>query len=126
MASHGLDLEIETDNDLDTDTRPEPERAESQRARCADGNGSLSFLFFSDDDFEIARAQAICRGCGRRTACLERAIATGEHAGVWGGMVITEGVPSVRKPRKGRPPKIAPGMWIVDEVPVPPHLLTSA
>ena len=35
-------------------------------ARCSDGNGTLSHLFFSDDDFDIARAKAICSKCGLR------------------------------------------------------------
>src|SRR5688572_12152000 len=29
-------------------------------ARCSDGNGTLTHLFFSDDEFDIARAKAIC------------------------------------------------------------------
>ena len=41
-------------------------------ARCSDGNGTLSHLFFSDDDFDIARAKAICSKCGLRASCLAR------------------------------------------------------
>ena len=39
-------------------------------ARCADGNGTLTHLFFSDDEFDIARAKAICGKCGLADDCL--------------------------------------------------------
>jgi len=34
-----------------------------QHQGCADGNGTLTHLFFSDDEFDIARAKAICSDC---------------------------------------------------------------
>ena len=42
----------------------------SSYARCADGHGTLTHLFFSDDEFDIARAKAICSSAAwPRRAC---------------------------------------------------------
>ncbi|HWM21238.1 MAG TPA: WhiB family transcriptional regulator [Ilumatobacteraceae bacterium] len=95
----------------------------SSYARCSDGNGTLSHLFFSDDDFDIARAKAICSKCGLREACLGGALERGEVAGVWGGELVEEGAVVVLKRRRGRPPKVARPVLVVDEVPLPPHLV---
>jgi WhiB family redox-sensing transcriptional regulator len=92
-------------------------------ARCSDGNGTLSHLFFSDDDFDIARAKAICSKCGLREACLGGALERGEVAGVWGGELVEDGIVVVLKRRRGRPPKVARPVLVVDEVPLPPHLV---
>ena len=92
-------------------------------ARCSDGNGTLSHLFFSDDDFDIARAKAICSKCGLREACLGGALERGEAAGVWGGQLVEDGAVVVLKRRRGRPPKVARPVLVVDEVPLPPHLV---
>jgi WhiB family redox-sensing transcriptional regulator len=92
-------------------------------ARCSDGNGTLSHLFFSDDDFDIARAKAICSKCGLREACLGGALERGEVAGVWGGELIEDGAVVVLKRRRGRPPKVARPVLVVDEVPAPPHMV---
>src|ERR687898_29668 len=70
----------------------------SSYARCADGHGTLTHLFFSDDEFDIARAKAICSRCGLAEACLSGALERAEVYGVWGGQLV------------------------VDEVPVPPRL----
>lgn len=92
-------------------------------ARCADGYGTLAHLFFSDDDFDIARAKSICRKCGRASACLADAIERHEAYGVWGGELVVDGtVVGVRR-RRGRPPKQPRQLLVVDEVPVPPHLV---
>ena len=53
----------------------------SSFARCADGNGTLAGLFFSDDDYDIARAKAICGPCGLAASCLDGAIERGEAYG---------------------------------------------
>jgi WhiB family redox-sensing transcriptional regulator len=95
----------------------------SSYARCSDGNGTLSHLFFSDDDFDIARAKAICSKCGLAEACLGGALERGEAAGVWGGQLIEDGEIVVLKRRRGRPPKVARPVLVVDEVPLPPHLV---
>lgn len=95
----------------------------SRFPRCADGNGTLSFLFFSDDDIELARAKAICSNCGLQEACLAGAIARFEPYGVWGGKLVLEGVPVEFKRRRGRPPLTPRPVLVVDEVPLPPHLV---
>ncbi len=92
-------------------------------ARCSDGHGTLAALFFSDDDHDIARAKAICAPCGLRAACLAGAIERQEPCGVWGGKVLVDGAPVEFKRRRGRPPKHPRPLLVVDEVPVPPHLV---
>jgi len=106
-----------------SDAHAEP--ALSSYARCADGNGTLSFLFFSDDDLELARAKAICRTCGMQEACLSGAIERVEPYGVWGGSLVLDGVPVEFKRKRGRPPKNPQPVLVVDEAPIPPHLVAS-
>jgi WhiB family redox-sensing transcriptional regulator len=92
-------------------------------ARCADGNGTLTHLFFSDDEFDIARAKAICGKCGRATQCLGDALDRAEPYGVWGGELLVDGVVVKVKRGRGRPPKHPRPPLVVDEVPLPPHLV---
>lgn len=94
----------------------------ARRARCADGNGTLAHLFFSEDDFDIARAKAICERCSLATACLERALDRGESYGVWGGSLLLDGQAVRFAPRRGRPSK-EPRVEFAEEVPVPDHLV---
>ena len=98
------------------------ERA-SARARCSDGNATLVSLFFSDDEFDIARAKAICGRCGVRRTCLAGAVERREAYGVWGGELLVEGAIVAVKRGRGRPPKHPRPVLVVDEVPVPPHLV---
>jgi WhiB family redox-sensing transcriptional regulator len=105
----------------DTDDDHEP--ALSSSARCADGNGTLSFLFFSEDDLELARAQAVCRTCGLHDECLSGAIEREEPYGVWGGKLVLGGVPVEFKRKRGRPPKTPTPILVVEEAPLPPHLV---
>lgn len=95
----------------------------SSFARCADGNGTLSHLFFSDDDHELARAKAICRPCGLRETCLAGAIERMEPYGVWGGMLVLDGQPVEVKRKRGRPRKHPKPILVVDEAPIPEHLV---
>lgn len=95
----------------------------SSYPRCADGNGTLTHLFFSDDEFDIARAKAICSKCGLAPACLAGALEREEPFGVWGGEFLVEGVIVAVKRGRGRPPKNPRSPLVVDEVPVPPHLV---
>lgn len=95
----------------------------SSYPRCSDGRGTLAFLFFSDDDVDIARAKAICSTCGLQEACLAGAIEREEPYGVWGGKLMIEGVPVEFKRRRGRPRKNPLPPIVVDEVPIPPHLV---
>gem|GEM_PF-895735 len=99
------------------------EAALSSYARCADGNGTLSFLFFSEDDLELARAKAICRACGLQEACLSGAIERQEPYGIWGGKLVLDGVPVEFKRKRGRPRKNPAPVLVVDEAPIPPHLV---
>ena len=64
--------------DLHTTHDAVDERVGSSYPRCSDGNGTLSHLFFSDDEFDIARAKAICSRCGLAETCLSDAIDRGE------------------------------------------------
>jgi WhiB family transcriptional regulator, redox-sensing transcriptional regulator len=108
--------------DLSDDAQEEPPFATGY-PRCSDGNGTLSHLFFSDDDHELARAKAICRPCGLRHACLQGAIERAEPYGVWGGLLVLDGVPVEFKRKRGRPRKEPVAVLVVDEVPMPPHLV---
>ena len=92
-------------------------------ARCADGNGTLSHLFFSDDDHDLARAKAICRPCGLKASCLAGALERQESYGVWGGLLVLDGVAVEVKRKRGRPPKQPEPVLVVDEVPIPDHLV---
>ena len=92
-------------------------------ARCADGNGTLTGLFFSDDEFDIARAKAICSKCRLDASCLAGALERREAYGVWGGQLLIEGVVVAIKRGRGRPPKTPRPVLVVDEVPIPPHLV---
>lgn len=95
----------------------------SSYARCADGHGTLTHLFFSEDEFDIARAKAICTKCGLAGACLAGALERAEVYGVWGGQLLVDGVIVAVKRGRGRPPKHPRPPIVVDEVPVPPHLV---
>jgi len=96
--------------------------AVSGRARCSDGAGTLAHLFFSDDDFDIARAKAVCRSCECASTCLAGALERGEAYGVWGGTLVIDGEPSRFARRRGRPPahRIE---TVAEEVPIPGHLV---
>ncbi len=91
--------------------------------RCADGNGTLAGLFFSEDDYDIARAKAICGPCGLAASCLDGAIERGEPYGVWGGKLLVDGVPVEFKRKRGRPRKNPAPLLVVPEVPIPEHLV---
>lgn len=114
---------------VDVDDPPFAEHAEpdepagSSYARCADGNGTLTHLFFSDDEFDIARAKSICGKCGLSTVCLGDALDRAESYGVWGGELLIDGVIVAVKRGRGRPPKTPRPVLVVDEVPLPPHLV---
>jgi len=95
----------------------------STYARCSDGNGTLAHLFFSDDDVEIARAKAVCRTCGLATSCLDGALERQEAYGVWGAMLVIDGVAVEIRRRRGRPRKQPVPVLVVDETPIPQHLV---
>jgi WhiB family redox-sensing transcriptional regulator len=95
----------------------------SSYARCADGNGTLTHLFFSEDEFDIARAKAVCGRCGLAESCRSGAAERAEPYGVWGGELFVDGVVVAVKRGRGRPPKQPRPVMVVDEVPLPPHLV---
>lgn len=97
----------------------------TRKARCADGDGGLTHLFFSDDAVDLARAKAICGRCTLAEACLAGALERAEHYGVWGGHLVMDGVIVEDRPRRGRPPRTPRPTLVMDEVPVPPHLIAS-
>ncbi len=118
-----LDIIINDEPGIVTDPDVVDEPALSSYARCADGNGTLTHLFFSDDEFDIARAKAICGKCGLADSCLGDALDRAEPYGVWGGQLLVEGVVVAVKRGRGRPPKTPRPVLVVDEVPIPPHLV---
>jgi WhiB family redox-sensing transcriptional regulator len=58
------------------------------RARCKDEDPELFFPVGTTGPAaaQIEAAKAICMECPVRVECLEWALATGQDAGVWGGM----------------------------------------
>lgn len=72
-----------------------------ERGRCIDEGGHE--LFFSERASDLAAAQAICRGCEVRIACLENALESGAEWGVWGGVIFWDGQAYHRKRGRGRP-----------------------
>jgi WhiB family redox-sensing transcriptional regulator len=93
------------------------------KARCNDGAATMTSLFFSEELYDIARAKAICSKCTVRTPCLEGALARREPWGVWGGELLLNGKILANKRKRGRPPKNPRPELVVEEVPIPPHLL---
>jgi hypothetical protein len=63
-------------------------------------------VFFPADDDGLAAAIAICDGCAVRQLCRTIAMARAE-TGVWGGVLLAEGIPQTRVKRRGRPHKAA-------------------
>ena len=47
-------------------------------------------LFFPENDAAAAPALAVCATCPVRDACLDFALSTRQHDGIWGGMTETE------------------------------------
>lgn len=94
----------------------------SGRARCSDGAGTLAHLFFSDDDFDVARAKAVCRTCKLQVSCRQGALDRGEAYGVWGGVLLIDGVIARFPQRRGRPPTVRIET-VAEEVPIPEHLV---
>ena len=62
------------------------------QAACRDADPER---FFPDDNTRSARAQVktaklICRGCPVSATCLSWALASGQEAGIWGGLTEDE------------------------------------
>ncbi|MFT5530341.1 MAG: WhiB family redox-sensing transcriptional regulator [Candidatus Poriferisodalaceae bacterium] len=108
-----LELLIQTDDEWRVD------------GRCNDNAGTLTHLFFSDNLHDIARAKAICGTCTVSQECLDAAGRRRELWGVWGGELIENGRIVRNKRGRGRPPKNPLPEIAVEEVPIPPHLVTA-
>lgn len=119
------DAPLGNDDLLDStfDRIVEPMVARAPRPRCGDGHGTLTHLFFSDEPLDIARARAICGKCDLADSCRDGALERSEPWGVWGGVLIENGRPVLVKRPRGRPPKHPRPELVVDEVPLPPHLV---
>jgi len=115
------------DTDIQTtfDELVEPIAVRVAKPRCADGNGTLTHLFFSDIPLDTARAKAICSKCTLADDCLAGALDRAEPWGVWGGELVENGRIVANKRPRGRPPKHPRPAVIIDEVPIPPHLLRA-
>jgi len=91
--------------------------------RCSDGNGTLSYLFFSEEFVDIQRAKAICSTCTSKVDCLSGALERSEPWGVWGGELLEEGRVCATKRPRGRPVTKSVRVTVVQEVPIPAHLV---
>ena len=69
---------------LDRDLRPDWR----DDAACRDADPEL---FFPDGDrAQVKTAKLICRGCPVSATCLSWALASGQEAGIWGGLTEDE------------------------------------
>ena len=116
-------IDINRDIDIEFAELVEPVAVRAPKPRCADGHGTLTHLFFSDTPLDIARAKAICSKCSLAPDCVSGAIERAEPWGVWGGELIENGRIVVNKRPRGRPPKNPRPAVVIDEVPIPPHLV---
>jgi WhiB family redox-sensing transcriptional regulator len=73
------------------------------RARCRDEDPELFFPVGTTGPAaaQIAAAKAVCLRCDVRLECLEWAMATGQEAGVWGGLSEDERRALRRARRRG-------------------------
>lgn len=58
-----------------------------ERAACRTLDTSL---FFPESESDAGPAKEVCAQCPVREACLEFALLTRQHDGVWGGLTETE------------------------------------
>jgi WhiB family transcriptional regulator, redox-sensing transcriptional regulator len=66
-----------------------PSRDMTWRADAACRNLDTD-IFFPDSESDAAPALEVCASCPVRTQCLDWAIATRQHDGVWGGTTESE------------------------------------
>ena len=90
----------------------EDEVAWRDAAACRDADPEL---FFPDGDTRAARAQVrtaklICRGCPVSVMCLSWALASGQEAGIWGGLTEDE-----RRRLHRRGPSFRPASYSLHE-----------
>lgn len=58
-----------------------------ERAAC---QGLEAAIFYPADECEAVSAKQVCDGCAVQSRCLEHALDTREHDGVWGGYTEKE------------------------------------
>jgi WhiB family redox-sensing transcriptional regulator len=77
-------------------------------ARCKDEDPELFFPVGTTGPAaaQIAAAKAICMLCEVRNECLDWAMATGQDAGVWGGLSEDERRALRRARRRGEPGRL--------------------
>lgn len=78
-------------------------RALADSWACADHDPEL---FFPVDDGQLEAARAVCATCPFVQACLGLGTDRSE-SGVWGGVLLADGVPLPAVPTRGRPRKTA-------------------
>ncbi|HMC36608.1 MAG TPA: WhiB family transcriptional regulator [Actinomycetota bacterium] len=78
------------------------------RARCKDEDPELFFPVGTTGPAaaQMTAAKAICMLCEVRGECLEWAMATGQDAGVWGGLSEDERRALRRARRRGEPGRL--------------------
>ena len=125
LNTDNLKTENLNDRQIQTtfDELVEPMAVRVARPRCSDGHGTLTHLFFSENHVDTARAKAICSKCKLAEDCLAGAVERAEPWGVWGGELIENGRIVASKRPRGRPPKHPRAIVVIDEVPIPPHLV---
>jgi hypothetical protein len=62
------------------------EKRWDEHAKCRTKNARLLKTFYSTTDRNVALAKQICSGCPCKKECYDRAVASGEPGGVWGGV----------------------------------------
>jgi len=74
------------------------------RAACLDENPELFFPIGNTGPalLQIEEAKAVCRRCEIVETCLERAMESGQDAGVWGGMSEDERAALKRRNARAR------------------------
>ena len=64
----------------------------------------------------LRRSKKVCAGCPVREACLEWALATGQHAGVWGGLAEGERLTLARVRKSSAQVCLVAQVWIEREL----------
>jgi WhiB family redox-sensing transcriptional regulator len=80
------------------------------RARCKDEDPELFFPIGTTGPaaVQIAAAKGVCMHCDVKSACLEWAMATGQDAGIWGGLSEEERRALRRARRRGEARRLVP------------------
>jgi WhiB family redox-sensing transcriptional regulator len=91
---------------------------------AAECRGAPTAIFYPEQGTGAAAAAAArrtCAGCSLRVQCVETAVATGEHHGIWGGLTVRERPAWAALVRRGTPKTVA--LQLVDQRRQKPALL---